>query len=60
MPVSLAEQIVEVERELALRRKRFQRMVEVGRMQPRTAERALENMEAVRQTLRRLAEEGRR
>ena len=52
MSVSLTEQIKCVERELVMRRRVYKRRVEEGRMDQAMADREIEAMEAVLETLK--------
>jgi hypothetical protein len=52
-PVTLAEQIACVERELAMRRRVYPRWVGRGQMKPGAAEEEIRRMEAVLETLKR-------
>jgi len=58
--VSLADQIAEVKREVAMRRKVYDHQVAVGKMLAADAEARTVRMVAVLQTLERLAEEASR
>lgn len=51
-PVTLAEQIVAVEREIGLRRRVYPNWVQQGRMRQSTADEEIRRMEAVLVTLR--------
>lgn len=51
-PVTIAEQIATVEREIALRRRVYPRWVSYGRMKQATADEEIRRMEAVLETLR--------
>lgn len=53
-PISLADQIGCIERELALRRRVYGRMVEQGRMTAHKAQREIELMASILDTLNRL------
>lgn len=55
LPVSLATQLAEVEREIALRRRVYPRFIKNGQLSPAAADRQIAIMEAVAHTLRRLA-----
>jgi hypothetical protein len=52
--ILLSEQLVEAERELALRRKLYPQWVQSGRLDPRKAQYQLACMEAITLTLTRL------
>ena len=54
VPISLARQLAEVEREIALRRRVYPRFIKSGQLSPKAAERQIDIMEAVADTLRRL------
>ena len=55
LPVSLATQLAEVEREIMLRRRVYPRFIKSGQLSPAAADRQISIMEAVADTLRRLA-----
>ena len=54
LPISLAAQLAEVEREIKVRRRVYPRFVQNGQVSQETADRQLAVMEAVADTLRRL------
>ena len=55
LPISLARQLAEFERELALRRRNYPRLVKDGQLSAAAADRRIVVMEAMAHTLRRLA-----
>lgn len=55
-PVPLLEQMLCVQREIAMRERVFPRMVASGKMKQRMAEREITVMRAVLETLRRMSE----
>ncbi len=55
-PISLQEQLICVEREIAMRRRVYPRFIEQGRMKLDRAEREIAAMEAVAETIRRLSD----